>query len=78
MPRGRLPRGTRLGRAKLWLVDELRAWLAAGAPSATSGTNAKLNPGRGWYRERLVTFSARASDSAALQTKTPVDGSTGR
>ena len=30
---GRCPRGTRLGRAKVWVVGELQAWLAAGAPS---------------------------------------------
>ena len=31
---GRLgPRPIALGRAKRWRVDELRAWLAAGAPS---------------------------------------------
>ena len=29
---GRLPRPIRLGRAVRWPVDELRAWLAAGAP----------------------------------------------
>jgi predicted DNA-binding transcriptional regulator AlpA len=29
---GRLPRGVSLGRTKLWRMDELRAWLAAGAP----------------------------------------------
>jgi predicted DNA-binding transcriptional regulator AlpA len=30
---GRLPRPIRLGRATRWRADELRAWLAAGAPS---------------------------------------------
>jgi predicted DNA-binding transcriptional regulator AlpA len=31
---GRLgPRPTALGRSKRWRVEELRAWLAAGAPS---------------------------------------------
>ncbi len=29
---GRLPKPIRLGRAVRWPVDELRAWLAAGAP----------------------------------------------
>jgi predicted DNA-binding transcriptional regulator AlpA len=29
---GRLPRPLRLGRAVRWPVEELRAWLAAGAP----------------------------------------------
>ena len=29
---GRLPRSIRFGRAVRWRVDELRAWLAAGAP----------------------------------------------
>lgn len=29
---GRLPRPIRLGRAVRWPLDELRAWLAAGAP----------------------------------------------
>ncbi len=29
---GRLPRPIRFGRAVRWPVDELRAWLAAGAP----------------------------------------------
>jgi excisionase family DNA binding protein len=30
---GRLPRPIRLGRAVRWRADEIRAWLAAGAPS---------------------------------------------
>jgi len=30
---GRLPRPVRLGRAVRWSADELRDWLAAGAPS---------------------------------------------
>ncbi|WP_437202245.1 helix-turn-helix transcriptional regulator [Planctomicrobium sp. SH664] len=30
---GRLPRPIRLGRAVRWNAEELRAWLAAGAPS---------------------------------------------
>lgn len=30
---GRLPRPIKLGRSVRWPVDELRAWLAAGAPS---------------------------------------------
>jgi hypothetical protein len=30
---GRVPRGRRLGRAKIWSVDELRAWLRAGCPA---------------------------------------------
>lgn len=29
---GRLPRPVRLGRRCLWPIDEVRAWLAAGAP----------------------------------------------
>ena len=29
---GRLPRPIRLGRSTRWPVDELRAWIAAGAP----------------------------------------------
>jgi hypothetical protein len=29
---GRVPRGMRLGRAKIWSVQELSAWLAAGCP----------------------------------------------
>jgi len=29
---GRLPQPVRLGRAVRWRTDELRAWLAAGAP----------------------------------------------
>lgn len=29
---GRAPAGIRLGRSRRWLVSELRAWLAAGAP----------------------------------------------
>jgi predicted DNA-binding transcriptional regulator AlpA len=29
---GRLPRPLRLGRAVRWVADELRQWLAAGAP----------------------------------------------
>ena len=29
---GRLPRPVRFGRAVRWPVEELRAWLAAGAP----------------------------------------------
>ena len=29
---GRLPRPIRFGRATRWNVEELRAWLAAGAP----------------------------------------------
>ncbi len=31
---GRVPPGFRLGRRRLWSVDELRNWIAAGAPSA--------------------------------------------
>ena len=31
---GRLPRPVRLGRAVRWRADELRAWTAAGCPSA--------------------------------------------
>lgn len=30
---GRLPRPVRFGRSVRWNVDELRSWLAAGAPS---------------------------------------------
>ena len=30
---GRLPMPVRLGRRTLWAADELRAWVAAGAPS---------------------------------------------
>jgi excisionase family DNA binding protein len=30
---GRLPRPIRLGRAVRWHADEMREWLAAGAPS---------------------------------------------
>ena len=29
---GRLPQGFRLGGRKLWVVEEVRAWLRAGAP----------------------------------------------
>ncbi len=29
---GRIPRGIRLGKAKVWGVAELTAWLAAGGP----------------------------------------------
>jgi excisionase family DNA binding protein len=29
---GRLPRPIRLGRSVRWRIEELRAWLAAGAP----------------------------------------------
>jgi hypothetical protein len=29
---GKIPRGRRLGRAKIWPVDELREWLRAGCP----------------------------------------------
>ena len=29
---GRLPRPVRLGKSVRWPVDEIRAWLAAGAP----------------------------------------------
>jgi predicted DNA-binding transcriptional regulator AlpA len=31
--RGLVPMPTRLGRKVLWLTDELRAWMAAGAPT---------------------------------------------
>jgi excisionase family DNA binding protein len=31
---GRIPPGFRLGRRRLWAVDDLRAWIAAGAPTA--------------------------------------------
>lgn len=31
---GRIPSGFRLGRRRLWSTDELRAWIAAGAPTA--------------------------------------------
>lgn len=30
---GRIPRPVRIGRATLWRVDELRAWVEAGCPS---------------------------------------------
>ena len=43
----RLPRGLRLGRAKIWRVDELRAWLAAGCPSRDE-----------WERQRQVAGRA--------------------
>lgn len=29
---GRLPRPVWLGKRRLWVVDEIRSWLAAGAP----------------------------------------------
>ena len=38
---GRIPRPIRLGRACRWNVNELRAWLAAGAPSRTDWEAAK-------------------------------------
>jgi predicted DNA-binding transcriptional regulator AlpA len=31
---GRCPPGIRLGRRRLWAVDDLRAWLQAGSPPA--------------------------------------------
>jgi len=31
--RGRAPAGVRLGRRRVWPLEELRGWLAAGAPS---------------------------------------------
>ena len=31
--RGRLPRPIRLGARRVWVLDEIRRWLAAGAPS---------------------------------------------
>lgn len=31
---GRVPRGFKLGRRRLWDIDELKRWIAAGAPSA--------------------------------------------
>lgn len=33
---GQLPRPVRLGRSVRWNIDELRAWLAAGAPEMDS------------------------------------------
>ncbi len=36
----RLP-GIRLGRRRLWAVDDLRAWIAAGAPAADRWMAAK-------------------------------------
>lgn len=38
---GRLPRPIRLGRAVRWSADELRDWLAAGAPSRDAWERAK-------------------------------------
>ncbi|MBX3451458.1 MAG: helix-turn-helix domain-containing protein [Planctomycetaceae bacterium] len=38
---GRLPRPVRLGRAVRWSADELRDWLAAGAPSRDAWEQAK-------------------------------------
>jgi predicted DNA-binding transcriptional regulator AlpA len=35
---GRLPAGIRIGRSKRWRVEEIRAWVAAGAPPPTSQT----------------------------------------
>lgn len=31
---GRIPPGFKLGRRRLWSTQELRAWIAVGAPSA--------------------------------------------
>ena len=31
--RGRIPQGFKLGRRKLWRVDELKSWVAAGMPN---------------------------------------------
>jgi len=31
---GRIPAGFRLGRRRLWAVEDLKAWIAAGAPTA--------------------------------------------
>jgi predicted DNA-binding transcriptional regulator AlpA len=36
---GRLPRPLRLGRAVRWPVEELREWLAAGAPERSRWEN---------------------------------------
>lgn len=38
---GRLPRPVRLGRSVRWSADELRDWLAAGAPSRDAWEQAK-------------------------------------
>jgi len=35
---GRLPAGIRIGRSKRWRVDEIRDWVASGAPPPTSPT----------------------------------------
>ena len=34
--RGLAPAGVRLGRRRVWTLEELRAWLAAGCPSRDS------------------------------------------
>lgn len=39
---GRLPRPVRLGRAVRWNVDELRDWLAAGAPEIAVWKNSGI------------------------------------
>ena len=41
---GHLPQGIRLGGRKLWVVEEVRAWLRAVSPAATPCTPCRV----GW------------------------------
>ena len=43
---GRVPRPIRLGRAVRWRADELREWLAAGAPSRSQWQSMRRVPGK--------------------------------
>lgn len=38
---GRLPKSLRLGRAKRWVVDDIKAWLRAGCPDRRTWTQQK-------------------------------------
>lgn len=40
---GKLPRGIRLGRSVRWSCDELRGWLAAGAPDRATWNAIRAN-----------------------------------
>lgn len=43
---GRLPRPVKLGRRTVWVADELRAWLAAGAPERSRWEAMRKGGGR--------------------------------
>jgi hypothetical protein len=55
---GRFPAGFRIGRTRLWLCEEIRAWLAAGAPPRAEWEATQKGDGRRSHRRppaRILT-----------------------